>query len=70
MPKFLEFQVMLSIIMMVKNMKLLHEIDDKNTICDGGSTALYTTYTVNTVNTIYTVYSVYSVYTVSTVFTI
>ena len=67
MPKFLEFQVMLSI-MMVKNikMKLLHEIDSKNTI-ERGSTALYTTYTVNTVNTIYTVYSVY---TVSTVFTI
>ena len=46
---------MLSILMMVKNiqMKLLHEIDSKNTI-ERGSTALYTTYTVNTVNTIYT----------------
>ena len=39
---------------------------EKNTIRDGGITALYTAYTVYTVFAVYTVFTVYTVYTVNT----
>ena len=39
----------------------------KNTIRDGGSTALYTAYTVDTVDRAYTVDTVYTVYMIYTV---
>ena len=42
----------------------------KNTIRDGGSTALYAVYTVYTVDTFYMVYTVDLVYTVGTVYTV
>ena len=36
----------------------------KNTIRNGGSTALFAAYTVDKVDTVYTVYNVYTVYTI------
>ena len=48
-------------------------VDNKNTIQDGGSTALFAAYTVDTVYTVYTVYTVdtvYSNYTFNTVYTV
>ena len=39
-------------------------VDNKNTIQDGGSTALFAAYTVDTVYTVYTVYTVDIVNTV------
>ena len=38
----------------------------KNTIRDGGSTALYAAYTVDTFDTVDMVYTVYTVYTIQT----
>ena len=42
----------------------------KNTIRDGGSTALYTAYTYYTVNTVFTVYIASTTHTAHTVFTV
>ena len=42
----------------------------KNTIIDGGSTALYTAYTVYTVDMVYTVYTVDMAYTVDMIYTV
>ena len=45
-------------------------VDNKNTIQDGGSTALFAAYTVDTVYTVYTVcadYTIYTFYIVDTV---
>ena len=44
--------------------------DNKDTIRDGGSTALYAAYTVDTVDSVDTVYTVDMVYTIDMVYTV
>ena len=45
----------------------MRSLPQKNTITDGGSTALYAAYTVDTVDTVYTVDTVDTVDTVYTI---
>ena len=47
----------------------LHKVQRKNTIRDGGSTALYAAYTVDTIYTVDMVYTVNMVYTIDFVYT-
>ena len=51
----------------LKNLFLTTRVFDKNTIRDGGSTALYACYTVDTLDTVDIVYTVDKVYTVDLV---
>ena len=49
---------------------LREDLPEKNTIRDGGSTALYTAYTVDTVDTVDTDDTIYTAYTIKTVYTV